>query len=124
MLRIYEEILKCCILNKEDRLVRRGWGEWYFPPSQRAHEYPPPPLNTLTVRNTYGESPDEDVEHEEGARPEVGGGDPQRLRRCLVIITSLITNGLDHGIYIRWYLINRCAHKEQYPLFDLYKAFD
>ena len=30
----------------------------------------------------------------------------------------------DHGIYIRWYLINRCARKEQSLLFDLYKAFD
>ena len=30
----------------------------------------------------------------------------------------------DHGIYIRWYLIDRCARKEQSPLFDLYKAFD
>ena len=29
-----------------------------------------------------------------------------------------------HGIYIRWYLINRCARKEQSLLFDLYKAFD
>ena len=29
-----------------------------------------------------------------------------------------------HGIYIRWYLINRCALKEQSLLFDLYKAFD
>ena len=30
----------------------------------------------------------------------------------------------DHGIYIRWYLIKRCARKEQSLLFDLYKAFD
>ena len=32
--------------------------------------------------------------------------------------------GLAHGTYIRWYLINRCARKEQSLLFDLYKAFD
>ena len=29
-----------------------------------------------------------------------------------------------HGSYIIWYLINRCARKEQSLLFDLYKAFD
>ena len=29
-----------------------------------------------------------------------------------------------HGAYIRWLLTNRCARKEQYPLFDLVKAFD
>ena len=29
-----------------------------------------------------------------------------------------------HGIYIRWYLIKRCARKDQSLLFDLYKAFD
>ena len=29
-----------------------------------------------------------------------------------------------HGIYIRWYLINRCVRKEQSLLFNLYKSFD
>ena len=29
-----------------------------------------------------------------------------------------------HGTYIRWYLRNRCARKEQYLYFDLSKAFD
>ena len=29
-----------------------------------------------------------------------------------------------HGIYIRWYLINRCARKEQSLLFDRFKAND
>ena len=28
------------------------------------------------------------------------------------------------GTYIRWYLRNRCARKEQSLLFDLFKAFD
>ena len=32
--------------------------------------------------------------------------------------------GFVHGIYIRWYLINKCARKEHSLLFDLYKAFD
>ena len=31
---------------------------------------------------------------------------------------------MGHGIYIRWYLINRCARKDQSLSFDLYKAFD
>ena len=31
---------------------------------------------------------------------------------------------IPHDIYIRWYLINMCARKEQSLLFDLYKAFD
>ena len=31
---------------------------------------------------------------------------------------------ISHGAYIRWYLINRCARKEQSLLFNLYKAFD
>jgi len=30
----------------------------------------------------------------------------------------------NHGTYIKWYLINRCACKAQYMLFDLIKAFD
>ena len=29
-----------------------------------------------------------------------------------------------HDTYIRWLLINRCEHKEQSLLFDLYKAFE
>ena len=41
-----------------------------------------------------------------------------RIRSFLVQLSLL------HGIYIRWYLINRCARKEQSLLFDLYKAFD
>ena len=31
---------------------------------------------------------------------------------------------VNHGIYIRWYLIKRCARKVQSLLFDLYMAFD
>ena len=30
----------------------------------------------------------------------------------------------DHGTYIRWNFINRCAHKVQSLLFDLLKALD
>ena len=31
---------------------------------------------------------------------------------------------LDHGTYIRWYLRNRCARREQSLLFHLFQAFD
>ena len=49
----------------------------------------------------------------------------QSSRESLVISgLILVGRGCVHGIYIRWYLINRCARKEQSLLFDLYKAFD
>ena len=38
--------------------------------------------------------------------------------------TQLTKKVAPYGIYIRWYLINRCARKEQSLLFDTYKAFD
>ena len=38
--------------------------------------------------------------------------------------TQLTKKVAPYGIYIRWYLINRCACKEQPLLFDLYKAFE
>ena len=69
------------------------------------------------------------------------GGDPQSCyiypgsylcqypRQCQkdgsgFLPTKMRLNSEDHGIYIGWYLINRCARKEQSLLFDLYKAFD
>ena len=30
---------------------------------------------------------------------------------------------IEHGTYSRWYLINRCASKDQFMLFDLFKAY-
>ena len=42
----------------------------------------------------------------------------------LFILLSSSNLSLCHGIYIRWYLIRRCARKKQSLLFDLYKAFD
>ena len=68
----------------------------------RRYQSKPPSLQHSTVRNTYGESPDEYVEHEEGARPEVGGSHPQRFRWRLDIIGNLICMCLDPQLSQIW----------------------
>ena len=45
----------------------------------------------------------------------------------IIILSQIEPNcifDLIHGTYIRWSLRNRCAHKKQYLLLDLFMAFD
>ena len=49
-------------------------------------------------------------------------------KRCSGILACraflAIFHGSNHGTYIRWWLRNRCARKEQSLLFNLFQAFD
>ena len=46
------------------------------------------------------------------------------LKDTAVFSCNLLYPYPDQGAYIKWYIRNRCAGKEQFLLFDLFKAFD